>query len=41
MSGPAELMPDCWLEVSLYLEGHATGNYIKVFRGFPWSQNKC
>jgi hypothetical protein len=33
MLGFADLMPDCWLEVSLHLEGPATG---QLDQGFPW-----
>jgi hypothetical protein len=33
MLGLPYLMPDCWLEVSLHLEGSANGNSIKVFLG--------
>jgi hypothetical protein len=29
----ADLMPDCWLEVSLHPEGLATG---QPDQGFPW-----
>jgi hypothetical protein len=36
--GLADLMPDCWLEVSLHLEGPVTG---QLDQGFPWSQSKC
>jgi hypothetical protein len=38
MLGFADLMPDCWLEVSLHSEGPATN---KLDQGFPWSQSKC
>jgi hypothetical protein len=38
MLGFADLKPDCWLEVSLHLEGPATG---QLDQGFPWSQSKC
>jgi hypothetical protein len=37
----AYVMPDCWLEVSLYPEVLRMANSIKVFRGFPLSQSKC
>jgi hypothetical protein len=33
MLGFADLMPDCWLEVSFLLEGPATG---QLDQGFPW-----
>jgi hypothetical protein len=33
MLGLADLMPDCWLEVSFYLEGPATG---QLDQGFSW-----
>jgi hypothetical protein len=33
MLGFADLMLDCWLEVSLHLEGLATGQFDQVF---PW-----
>jgi hypothetical protein len=41
MLGLAYLTQDCWLEVSLHPEGHATGQFDQGFRGFPWSQVKC
>jgi hypothetical protein len=41
MLGIADLMPDCWLEVSLHPKVLRPANSIKVFRGFPWSQSKC
>jgi hypothetical protein len=37
MLGLAYLMPDCWLEVILHLEGPATGQLVQ---GFPWFQSK-
>jgi hypothetical protein len=33
MLGLADLMPDCWLEITLHLEGTATG---QLDQGFPW-----
>jgi hypothetical protein len=33
MLGLAYSMPDCWLEVSLHLEGPATGH---LDQGVPW-----
>jgi hypothetical protein len=33
MLGFPDLMPDCWLEVSLHSEGPATG---QLDQGFPW-----
>jgi hypothetical protein len=33
MLGLADLMPDCWLEVSLHPEGPATG---QLDQRFPW-----
>jgi hypothetical protein len=33
MLGLADLMPDCWLEVSLHPEGPATS---QLDQGFPW-----
>jgi hypothetical protein len=41
MLGLADLMLDCWLEVSCIRMVLRTANSIKVFRGFPWSQSKC
>jgi hypothetical protein len=39
MLGLADLMPDCWLEVSLHPEGPATGQ-LDQDGGIPWSQSK-
>jgi hypothetical protein len=47
MLGLADLMPDCWLEVSLHPEGPATGQLDQGFPLFPlvleqmlsWYQN--
>jgi hypothetical protein len=33
MLGFADLMPDCWVEVSLHLEDPVTG---QLNQGFPW-----
>jgi hypothetical protein len=33
MLGLADLMPDCWIEVSMQLEGSATG---QLDEGFLW-----
>jgi hypothetical protein len=33
MLGLTDLMPCCWLEISLHPEGPATG---KLDEGFPW-----
>jgi hypothetical protein len=42
MLGFAELMPNCWLEVSLHSEGPVTGQLDQYFfPGFPLSQSKC
>jgi hypothetical protein len=41
MLGLAYLMPQYWLEISLHLEGPATGQFDRGFRGFPWFQSKC
>jgi hypothetical protein len=34
-------LPDCWLEVSVYPEGPATGHLDTGFLGFPLSLSKC
>jgi hypothetical protein len=34
-------LPDCWLVVSVYLEGPATGHLDTGFLGFPLSLSKC
>jgi hypothetical protein len=33
MLGLPDLMPDCWLEVSMHPEGPSTG---QLDQGFPW-----
>jgi hypothetical protein len=35
MLGLEDLMPDCWLEISLHPEGPETGQLDQGFRGFP------
>jgi hypothetical protein len=41
MLGLADLMPDCWPEVSLHPESPVTCQLDQGFRGFPWSRSKC